>query len=266
MLSVVQFKMPSDREKIVAEFMSIAGCDNHDAQRYLEMHNYSLTHGLNQYFQEQSTEIRTKQKPRSNTVAHIPAGAIDKFFSDFATGPKIEPDGIERLCGILEIDPLDVIWLVISFRASAQSMGSFTLQEWKNAMTELGCPDVYSLKCKLVSIRESLLVNPDDFKQLYQFSFKFCLDPGHRNLSLDTAVALWKVLLPYSGWNLHEQWLDYVSSEDHHAKGRAVTKDVWTLLLSFAKSVPDAASRDGYDRDSGAWPIIYDEFYDHLRT
>lgn len=257
--------MASDQDKILTEFISIAGCNRYDAQRYLDMHNFSLTHGLNQYFQDQNSDSPVKQNQRASFKMSVSAAAVDKFFSDFATGPKIEPDGIERLCEILGIDPLDVIWLVISYRGSAQSMGSFTAEEWKNAMIALGCPDVDSLKENLVSLRESLLRNPDDFKDLYQFSFKFCLDPGHRNLALDTAIALWKVLLPYSGWALHEKWLEYMSSADQQAKGKAITKDVWTLLLSFAKLIPDSHSRDGYDRESGAWPIIYDDFYDQLR-
>ena len=43
---------------------------------------------------------------------------------------------------------------------------------------------------------------------------------------------------------------------------KAVTKDVWDMLLTFSNDVDDDMSN--FDED-GAWPVMIDEFVEHYR-
>jgi hypothetical protein len=259
--------MSSDTEKVVDEFVAISGSSRNEASAYLRRFQFSLSQALNEYFRDQNSgKLSGVVKRGSWDTSSGKLAALKSFFSDYCDSgcESIGSEGIEKLGCFLGVELLDVIWLIIASRGSARSMGIFTESEWRNAMMDLGCFSADELKQNLDRIRQSLAVSSETFRDVYMFSFKYSLDPGHRNLALETAFALWKILLPYSNWDLADKWLAFVESDDVKSKGKAVTKDVWAMLLNFAKAVPAANRSDEYDRDSGAWPIIYDEFYDHI--
>ena len=258
----------ADNEKVIAEFVSIAGSDQNTAKSYLRKSNFSLTHALNDYYKDLSLEGQQGKK-RSQTGRKTPnQSELTSFFKVYSgeDGSGIGPSGIEKMCSHLDIDPLDILWLIIAHRCECQTMGHFTLDEWKRGMKSLGCASISDLKEAIPSLRDEIRQSPDDFKELYQFSFKYSLDHGVRNLPLETALALWHILLPYCQWELSEKWIEFVESDRVREKGKAITKDVWNLLLGFARDIPTTSSIVRFDRDSGAWPILFDDFYDYLTS
>ena len=57
-------------------------------------------------------------------------GAFDTF-ADPADG-QIGPEGIEKLCAALGVEPTDVLVLVLAWQVGASQMGYFTREEWKS--------------------------------------------------------------------------------------------------------------------------------------
>lgn len=49
----------------------------------------------------------------------------------------IDPEGMERLCAALQVDPEDIVMLVLAWKMDAKQMGYFTLNEWNKGMKEL---------------------------------------------------------------------------------------------------------------------------------
>lgn len=47
------------------------------------------------------------------------------------------PEGIEKFCKDLGVDPENVALLVLAWKMGAKQMGYFTLQEWLLGLTEL---------------------------------------------------------------------------------------------------------------------------------
>ena len=260
--------MPNVDPSILREFASISGASEAIADKYLRRYNQSLTHALDGFYADghQPTASVAEVKRRKRTSK---AEADRELFSFYATyaeraSDQVTPDGIERLSTDLGIDPLDVIWLVIACHCEAKTMGNFTREEWLRGMRSLDCVSLSDLKESLPPLRETVRSNADELKRVYLFAFQFALDHGARNISLDTAIARWPLLLPLTGWSLSSEWLRYVQSDSVVSKSRAISRDAWTLLLAFAKAVPNRDALTCYDRDGGAWPVLIDEFFDFL--
>jgi len=260
--------MPSNEAAIIDEFMAISGSSRSNAQSFLSKFSFSLTRALERFFSEggssQTNSDNSKRRKQSELIRQD--SEFKTFFLQFAdpSGKEIGIDGIERLSNLLGTDPLDVVWLVIGYHCEAKSMGLFTLEEWARGMRSLDCPDVNSLRESINLIRSSPESDPAEFRGVYLFAFKFALDPGARNISLETAIALWTLLLPFSGWTLQTDWIAFTHSESIVSKNKAITKDAWSLLLTLMKQIPNRDNLAEFDRDVGAWPVMIDEFYDFL--
>jgi DCN1-like protein 4/5 len=50
---------------------------------------------------------------------------------------SIGPDGVERFCQDLQVEPGNVVMLVLAWKMNAQQMGYFSLEEWSRAMSDL---------------------------------------------------------------------------------------------------------------------------------
>ena len=47
------------------------------------------------------------------------------------------PDGMERFCRDLRVDPENIVMLVIAWKMDAKNMGYFTAQEWVRGLSQL---------------------------------------------------------------------------------------------------------------------------------
>jgi|TARA_B100000524_G_scaffold51963_1_gene24424 DCN1-like protein 1/2 len=68
---------------------------------------------------------------------------------------------------------------------------------------------------------------------------------------------MWQLTLA-SRFKFMEQWLAFLTERSV----KAVTKDVWDMLLAFSTTIDDDMSN--FDED-GAWPVLLDEFVEWFR-
>ena len=256
-------------ESILREFITISGSTREEARRYLRSSSGSLSRALDSFYSDRaqvdnsSVTARPKRQRTAPTKTITTMRDIDSFFSVYAAdGSQIDPAGITRLSSDLGVDPLDVIWLYIACQCDAHTMGFFSKSEWERGMSNMGTGTLKALKESIPDIRTILHEDPVLFKRVYAFTFKFSLEPGARNLPTDTAIELWKLLLPFSGWSLHEQWIQLVTEQSGNPKYRAVTKDLWSQLLDFISQYRTLEAIRGFDSSNSAWPNLIDEFCD----
>lgn len=161
--------------------------------------------------------------------------------------------GRPMLPGRAQVDPTDVIMLAIAWEMRAATMCVFTREEWTRGMTEMGCETIDALRSSFGSLRDRLK-DPDAFRDYYQFCFGFAKDPGFgvRTLPIEVAVQMWQMTIA-EHFPLLPRWLAFL--EETNIK--AVTKDVWDMLLTFATDVDE--DMGNYDED-GAWPVLIDDF------
>ena len=117
------------------------------------------------------------------------------------------------------------------------------------------------------SLTREFAVDPQRFAAFYHFFFFVARDRGHRNLADATAVEGWRFLLGGGRFTLLEPWCAFV--RERREGGKGVSEDTWCQVLDFAHSCNDVARRGGGCLDAydphGAWPVLVDEFVDHVR-
>ena len=149
---------------------------------------------------------------------------------------------------------MDPVILNISSKMEAKTMGAYTKEEFFRGMTRMETSDARALKSKIPALRAEM-DDPAVFKRVFEYAFDFAKEPNHKSLPLETATAMFKVLLD-GRWALVDEWCAFL--EKHEIK--AVTRDTWTQTLEFSRQIGEDTR--GYD-PAGAWPYLIDEFVEH---
>ncbi|KAH0773957.1 hypothetical protein KY290_011094 [Solanum tuberosum] len=168
----------------------------------------------------------------------------------------IMADGISNLCNDLQVDPQDIVMLVLSWKLKAESICEFSKQEFIGGVQSLEIDSMEKFKNKIPFLR-SQLKDEDTFSEIYNFTFDWAKEKGQKTLALETALALWQLVFAELQWPLIDQWCQFIQERHNNA----ISRDVWLQLLKFAKTVD--ATLSNYDAE-GAWPCLLDEFVAYL--
>jgi DCN1-like protein 1/2 len=264
------------QEKKITSVSEVTGCSRKQAKSFLERTKWSVEAATDAFFESGTVADpdtspgagRTRQGSGGTTDANSKeTGAkkdqqISKFFETYAdidsSSETITVDGIVKLCEDAEIDPEDPVMLLIAFHCQAKAMFVFTKEEFIRGMNKMNCTSAASLKAAAGGLRNELENNADLFRQVYLFSYNYARDPSQKSLPLETALDLWRVLLPRK-FILLPEWLEYVSKNHKHA----IMKDEWNQLLDYAKQIPVGSNPKEILKiptEDSARPMLIDEF------
>lgn len=191
--------------------------------------------------------------------AAVDQAKIARWFASYCepdAPDEMGPEGIQKLCDELGVAPEDAVLLVISKHMAAERMLAYTKQEFVRGMVEMGVDSAAALKARLKQLR-SEMASPAGLRAVYAFTFKWACPPGQRSMPVDTALALWHLLLE-GRFPLLKRWCEYLE----HNRKHAISKDEWMLLLDFATATATDGLK-GYD-ESAAWPVVIDTFVEYL--
>ncbi|KAI8826426.1 dcun1d1 protein [Chytriomyces cf. hyalinus JEL632] len=266
--------MTSVQKEKTAQFMSFTGSDEKAATTFLKAAGWKLDQACDAFFQQQSatpTFAPTTSTPRKR----VDQAKLSKLFESYKDADEnfIGLEGtevylpvllififmvnarnlimyIQRLCQDLEVDPMDIVTLILAFHLKCERMCEFKLAGWLEGWSNLQCETLEDMKKSIPVIRGDL----DDaikFKDIYLFTFNFARQENQKGLALETATAFWQLLL--AGRYEHiDLWLEFL--EDHK---NSISKDTWVQFHDFTKKYP--STFEGYEED-GAWPLLIDEF------
>jgi len=180
------------------------------------------------------------------------------FFNEYVSpgDTDIGPEGIEKFCEDLQVEPENIVMLVLAWKMDAKRMGYFTLREWMKGMQELQCDSTSKVRNKLDYLR-SLLNDQSNFKNIYRYAFDFAKDKDQRSCDIETAKAMLQLLLG-KHWPLFPSFYQFLDQ----SKYKVINKDQWCNVLEFSRSIN--INLTNYDED-GAWPVLLDEFVDWYR-
>ena len=140
---------------------------------------------------------------------------------------------MEQFCADLQIDPSDVLMLVLAWRLDADVMCCFTREQFRKLQEE-DVKTMAELKQKLPQLMSQACGDAPSFKSLYNFTFKFGLDKdkGERVLPIDIAIPLWQLI--FSDERKQSKHLDNWFTFLKEKGTRGITRDV--RLLNKAKN------------------------------
>jgi DCN1-like protein 1/2 len=168
-------------------------------------------------------------------------------------GSQIGPDGIVALCERVGINASeDIEALILSWKMCASTMGFWTRDEFVAGLQALGADSEEALRTCIPHMSAEL-DRRTAFKSFYEWAFKFACDPGRASLQLESASAMWGLIL--RGRFLHlDRWMRFLETNPVDA----VSNDTWSLTLDFMLE-DNGPNLERFD-DNGAWPSLVDDF------
>lgn len=107
------------------------------------------------------------QKPKFDSTQCI---SWFRKYTDPSDPNVLGPEGMERFCADLKVDPEDIVLLIIAWKMNAKNMGYFTQSEW---LRGLGDSDVESDSIEKLQKKftyfYSLLNDPQTFKSIFRY-------------------------------------------------------------------------------------------------
>jgi hypothetical protein len=137
--------------------------------------------------------MRSKSGTSSGTAKPAKPQSTEFYeglFNKFKDGDEasIGPEGMERLCEALGIDPADVAMLVFAWCLGAKQMGYFSREEWLSGVPKVGSvTSEAELKERVQELHKSTLRDPDALRELHQFAHKFCREERKKNIDVRPA-------------------------------------------------------------------------------
>ncbi|CEP15828.1 hypothetical protein [Parasitella parasitica] len=162
---------------------------------------------------------------------------------------KITPDGNRQFFEDLGLSIEDSLIFAIAWKMHTSTMGYITKDEWMLGMKELETDTMEKLRAKRLDF-EKVFDDPDQFKEMYKYTFFYAKNKDQKCMEIETALVLWETLLgeKYPIVN------DFVTFLQEKKPVRVINRDQWQSFLEFAST--DISEYD----ESSAWPVLFDEF------
>jgi len=178
---------------------------------------------------------------------------VEELFAKYADPEEdqVGLEGMSKFCGDLEVDPGDVIMLLIAYRMNAKRMGYFTKDEWTKGFQAMGVDSISKLKAQFPTLKEEL-ADANKFKEIYRYAFNFGKEPDQKILDIQMAIGLLELLM--TGKPHAAPFIKFLSEQTSY---RALNIDQWVNFLDFSSTIkPDFSNHDS----NSAWPVILDEY------
>ncbi|KAK9765849.1 Scaffold-type E3 ligase [Basidiobolus ranarum] len=250
----MNFTKRTQQSEKIKIFMSFTNASEKAARESLEAFDWNVQSAVDGYFGG-SIPSDNMNSHNSNPINYQYLSDVFEEYKD-SDEDAILVEGTEKYCNDLEVDPTDVVMLVVAWHLNSERMCEFKRKDFIEGWATLGCDSLEKMKGVIPKLRAEL-DDENKFREIYQFTFKFSRSENQKSLPLDIAVPLWQLL--FEGRYKHlDVWLQFVQ-ENH---GKAISKDTWNLFLDFVKSFPSDFS--GHDME-GAWPVLIDEFVEYAQ-
>ncbi|XP_057473894.1 uncharacterized protein LOC130762239 isoform X3 [Actinidia eriantha] len=210
----------------VQQFMTITGSSEKVALQALKASDWHLEGAFDVFYSQPLVKSYADTR-------HVEA--LYKRYKD----PHVDMilvDGITLLCNDLQVDPQDIVMLVLSWHMKAATMCEFSKQEFIGGLQALGIDSLEKFHDKMQFMR-SELKDDQKFREIYNFAFGWAKEKGQKSLALDTAIGMWQLLFAEKQWPLVDDWCQFLQMVD--------------------------PTLSNYDAE-GAWPYLIDEFVEYL--
>ena len=191
---------------------------------------------------------------------------LNKLFDTFADEEDPEvigSEGIETICTQIGITDAasDVRALVLCWKLGASTLeplkpGCIKRGEFISSMINLKQEKIEDLAKMLPSFDPGFM-DQKEFRNFYRFVHKFSREDGtqKRFLEKNFVIDLLPIVLDISRAPHLKLFLIFLATRPD---SDTISADQWDSFLMFNQVV--SLNLDGYDEDSGAWPLLLDEY------
>ncbi|KAG6572482.1 DCN1-like protein 2, partial [Cucurbita argyrosperma subsp. sororia] len=230
----------------VHQFMAITGTSEKVAHQALKASDWHLEGAFDVFYSQPQIKAFTDSRHLEELYNRYKDPYVDMILAD----------GISLLCNDLQVDPQDIVMLVVSWHMKANTMCEFSKQEFIGGLQALGIDSLERFR-ERIPYMNSELKDEQKFREIYNFAFGWAKEKGQKSLALDTAIGMWQLLFAEKQWPLVDHWCQFLQARHN----KAISRDTWSQLLEFARTVEPTLSN--YDAE-GAWPYLIDEFVEYL--
>ncbi|XP_020537390.1 DCN1-like protein 1 isoform X2 [Jatropha curcas] len=196
-----------NRDK-VQQFMTITGASEKAALQALKARDWHLEGAFDVFYSQ--PQIKTFTDSRN----------LEKLYNRYKD-PYVDMilvDGITLLCNELQVDPQDIVMLVVSWHMKAATMCEFSKQEFIGGLQALGIDSLEKFRERIPFMR-SELKDEQKFREIYEFAFGWAKEKGQKSLALDTAIGMWQLLFAEKHWPLVDHWCQFLQICIHFRLG-----------------------------------------------
>ncbi|KAK9070606.1 hypothetical protein SSX86_011008 [Deinandra increscens subsp. villosa] len=217
-----------NRDK-VQQFITITGASEKVALQSLKASDWHLDGAFDIFYSQPQAKSFTDTR-------HLEE-LYNRYKDPYAD--MIMAEGISTLCNDLQVDPQDIVMLVVSWHMKAATMCEFSKQEFVGGLQSLGIDSLEKFHERIPFMR-SELKDDQKFKEIYIFAFGWAKEKGQKSLALDTAIGMWQLLFKEKQWPLVDHWCQFLQARHN----KAISRDTWSQLLEFARVRSEAPIPD----------------------
>ncbi|KAK9128661.1 hypothetical protein Syun_017458 [Stephania yunnanensis] len=207
------------RDKI-QQFIAITGTSEKLALQALKTSDWHLESAFDVFYSQPQAKSATNSRHLEELYYKYKDPYVDMIMAD----------GISLLCNDLQVDPQDIVMLVVSWHMKAATMCEFSKQEFIGGLQALGIDSLEKFRERLHYMRTELK-DDNKFREIYNFAFGWAKEKGQKSLALDTAIGMWQLLFVEKQWPLVDYWCQFLQARHN----KAISRDTWSQLLEFAR-------------------------------
>lgn len=136
---------------------------------------------------QEATETANVKRPKTTTANRSKQQSDDSkfntnrliaWFKKYTSDDdptQLGPDGMERFCEDIKLEPENIAMLCIAFKMNAKNLGYFTQSEWIKGLAdpEVQCDTPAKLINKL-NYFYNLMNDATTFKLIFRYAYDFC--------------------------------------------------------------------------------------------
>jgi len=207
---------------------------------------------------ESSGSLKKSSNLRGSKNSHSsPEETLFEAYQD-ESKENIDPFGMEKLLNDLQISAESFETLCLCYKFGAQKMGYFSKEEFLSGLKNMNAQSIPQIQKYLKGVNREFN-DPNNFKSLYEFAFKFCKGENKdtRTIDLEAGREMLKCVLG-GKYEITTKFAEYLQRCSY----KSLNLDQWKMFYEFAKKVkPDLSDFSEND----CWPVIIDDFVEWMR-
>eukprot|EP00455_Lapot_gusevi_P038028 TRINITY_DN4264_c0_g1_i2.p1 TRINITY_DN4264_c0_g1~~TRINITY_DN4264_c0_g1_i2.p1 ORF type:complete len:261 (-),score=88.89 TRINITY_DN4264_c0_g1_i2:106-888(-) len=249
--------LTNQQKKILKDFQNVTGATAKVAEDTLKRHKWNLEQAVDSFFGAGPARQQREQKMGDETKLNR---IFDRYVeqTEDANRNIMFGEGMKQFFDDIKVDPEGVVTLAIAWKLRCSEMGVIQREEFVRGFATMGVDTLPALTTLADRVKQSL-AEPATYKEMYKWVFHY-VKGGEQKRSIDKelGLGLWGLLLDKNKYPLVEKFSSFIQQH----RDKAISRDLWDMAYDFVTST--RADLSNFE-DTGAWPIVIDEFVDAVR-